>query len=67
MVIACRIGWPGEEVINTTLDKMAEVAIKREIGKQAVFLILPDQEDEPTFSKLYDRDFTHGFRNAHDE
>jgi len=67
VVIACRIGWPGEELINTTLDRMAEVAKQREIGKQAVFLILPNQEDEPTFSKLYDRDFSHGFRNAQEE
>jgi len=67
VIIASRIGWSGEEVINTRLDRMAEVTTQHEIGKQAVFLILPDQEGETTFSKLYDRDFSHGFRNGRDE
>ncbi len=62
VVIAYRVGWPEERIISVRLEDMAETAEREEITRQALFLILPGQEEEPVFSKLYSPDFAHGYR-----
>ncbi len=61
-VIAYRVGWPDELIIRTDLGSIPNSIQKADIHKQAVFLILPDQDDDPIFSKLYNKNFTHGYR-----
>jgi precorrin-4/cobalt-precorrin-4 C11-methyltransferase len=62
VVVAHRVGWPDEQVIACQLSTLAETVSRADIRRQAVFLILPGQHDEPVFSKLYSPQFTHGFR-----
>jgi precorrin-4/cobalt-precorrin-4 C11-methyltransferase len=62
VVIASRVGWPGEQILFTRLGKMAATAARESVTRQAVFLVLPHQEGEAPASRLYSRDFEHGFR-----
>ncbi|MEF8823942.1 MAG: precorrin-4 C(11)-methyltransferase [Desulfohalobiaceae bacterium] len=62
VVIAYRVGWPEERILKVRLEDMAETAEREEITRQALFLILPGQEEEPVFSRLYSPDFAHGYR-----
>ncbi len=63
-VIGHRIGWPGGGVVRTCLRDMAEAAREADIGRQAVFLVLPGEAaDDGARSKLYDPDFGHGWRS----
>lgn len=57
-----RIGWPDEDAFFTSLSELAAEIEKRGIKQQAVFLVLPGQ-DRHTRSRLYDPQFSHGFRN----
>jgi len=58
-----RIGWPDEDGFFTRLSDLAGEVEKRGITRQAVFLVLPGQ-DMHSCSRLYDRKFSHGFRDA---
>lgn len=62
VVIGYRIGWPDQRLITTSISLLARDVKQAGINKQAVFLILPGQQDDPIFSRLYSRDFSHGFR-----
>ena len=62
VVIGYRIGWPDQWLIITSISLLARDVKQAGINKQAVFLVLPGQEDDPVFSRLYSRDFSHGFR-----
>lgn len=64
VVIAYRVGWPEERILFLRLEEMAETAERENITRQALFLILPGQEEEPVFSRLYSPDFAHGYREA---
>ncbi|MBU3950373.1 MAG: precorrin-4 C(11)-methyltransferase [Proteobacteria bacterium] len=62
VIIAHRVGWPDERIISTRLESVVSETKNAEIKRQAVFLILPGQDKESAFSKLYDPKFSHGFR-----
>ncbi|MCD6297251.1 MAG: precorrin-4 C(11)-methyltransferase [Deltaproteobacteria bacterium] len=62
VVVAYRVGWPDEMIITTHISAIADVVKGAGVHKQAVFLILPGQKDDPVFSKLYNPEFTHGYR-----
>jgi len=62
VVVAHRVGWPDEMIITTHISAIADVVKGAGVHKQAVFLILPGQKDDPIFSKLYNPEFTHGYR-----
>ncbi|MEA3385939.1 MAG: precorrin-4 C(11)-methyltransferase [Thermodesulfobacteriota bacterium] len=62
VVIGYRIGQPDQRLITTSISLLARDVKQAGINKQAVFLILPGQQDDPIFSRLYSRDFSHGFR-----
>jgi len=62
VVLAYRVGWPDELLVTTRLSALAEVVKETDIHKQAVFLVLPGQKDDPVFSRLYSPEFSHGFR-----
>jgi precorrin-4/cobalt-precorrin-4 C11-methyltransferase len=59
--VASRLGWPGEQTFFTTLGALPQDVHARDITRQTIFLILPHQSAEAR-SKLYDPDFSHGFR-----
>ncbi|WP_045215927.1 precorrin-4 C(11)-methyltransferase [Desulfonatronovibrio magnus] len=60
-VIGWKLGWEDEEVIQTDLSGLAAAAKERGISGQAVFLIVPGHNTAHR-SKLYDPEFSHGFR-----
>jgi precorrin-4/cobalt-precorrin-4 C11-methyltransferase len=62
VVVAHRVGWPDERILFTRLQDLAETVAREGITRQAVFLVLPGQDREPAFSRLYSPDFHHGFR-----
>lgn len=66
IVIAHKVGWPGEKIFTTRLDEVCSVVEREGLNRQTVFLVLPGQESE-TYSKLYDPDFAHGFRQTEGE
>jgi len=62
VVVAYRVGWPDEMILSASIADLAETVKEAGIRQQAVFLILPGQQDDPHFSKLYSPDFSHGCR-----
>lgn len=62
VVVAYRVGWPEETLAYTTLSELAVTARENGFTRQTVFLILPGEDDEDHVSKLYDKNFTHGYR-----
>lgn len=64
VVVGHKVGWPGGETLRTTLADMAEAISSANIGRQAVFLILPGESAGKARSKLYDPQFAHGYRNG---
>jgi precorrin-4/cobalt-precorrin-4 C11-methyltransferase len=64
VVVAHRVGWPDERIIATHISALTETVHGSDINKQAIFLILPGQDDDPVFSRLYSSEFAHGFRSG---
>eukprot|EP00831_Metopus_contortus_P072064 TRINITY_DN65809_c0_g1_i1.p1 TRINITY_DN65809_c0_g1~~TRINITY_DN65809_c0_g1_i1.p1 ORF type:complete len:340 (-),score=59.71 TRINITY_DN65809_c0_g1_i1:583-1602(-) len=65
VVMAYRVGWPDEKVVETVLGRLAETARERDFTRQTVFLILPGQGAEDAGaakSLLYDENFKHMYR-----
>ena len=62
VIVGHRVGWPDQVVVRTTLRGLADSVKARGIRRQAVFLVLPGQEDSTATSRLYSKDFDHGFR-----
>jgi len=65
VVMAYRVGWPEEKVVETELGQLAVAARENDFVRQTVFLILPGQgiEDAGTAkSLLYDDTFKHMYR-----
>jgi len=64
IILAHRVGWPDEMILSSPLSDLVETAKNHDIKRQAVFLVLPGQDEEKTFSKLYSPHFGHGFRKT---
>ncbi|MBW2708417.1 MAG: precorrin-4 C(11)-methyltransferase [Deltaproteobacteria bacterium] len=62
VVVAHRVGWPDERIMATCISALSETVHQAGIKKQAIFLILPGQDDDPVWSRLYSPEFSHGFR-----
>lgn len=61
VVIGHRVGWPGERVLRSTVATLAADA--QGCSRQTVFLVLPAEDGSAGASKLYDAQFSHGFRS----
>jgi len=66
VIIGHRVGWPGGEVVRSSVADMAQAAQAAGIGRQAVFLVLPGQVAQGARSRLYNPEFGHGFRIGRD-
>ncbi|WFS62191.1 precorrin-4 C(11)-methyltransferase [Pseudodesulfovibrio thermohalotolerans] len=65
VVMAFRVGWPDEKLVETELGGLAETARANGFTRQTVFLVLPGQGREDggkARSLLYDKDFKHMYR-----
>ncbi len=67
VIVAYRVGWPDERIVPATLDTLLETVSQENVTRQAVFLVLPGQDEVSAFSRLYSRDFRHGFRGSFDK
>ncbi len=61
VVIGYRVGWEDENIVYTNLKDLERTVSHLSINRQVVFLIVPRSE-QIFFSKLYDPDFSHGYR-----
>jgi precorrin-4/cobalt-precorrin-4 C11-methyltransferase len=68
VVVAFRVGWPDELLLQTTLEKVAEDVRAAGISRQALIMIgkvfSARSHKNLKQSKLYDESFSHGFRKA---
>ncbi|BCS88575.1 precorrin-4 C(11)-methyltransferase [Pseudodesulfovibrio sediminis] len=65
VVMAYRVGWPEEKVVETELGSLAASARSNDFTRQTVFLILPGQSEADAGqakSLLYDDTFKHMYR-----
>ncbi len=62
VIVGYKVSWPDEKIFITSIKKLSEDIKKHNIKRQAVFLVVPGLKGEITFSKLYDPNFSHGFR-----
>jgi precorrin-4/cobalt-precorrin-4 C11-methyltransferase len=70
VVVAYRVSWPDEQLIRGTLAEIAAQAREAGITRQALILVGPAlaARERPlkAQSRLYDRTFAHGYRDADD-
>ena len=67
VVIAYRVGWPEEKVVEATVSTLAHTARDNDFTRQTVFLVLPGQgpgDGESAKSLLYDKGFAHMYRKG---
>lgn len=66
-VIAYRVSQPDEKIIHTTVGELFHTAKEKNIYRQAIIIVgkvLEVTSDSLIWkSKLYDKDFSHGYRN----
>ncbi len=61
-VVVEKASWPDQRVIRGTIESMAELVREAGITRQALILVGDVFVKDYQRSKLYHRDFTHGFR-----
>ena len=59
LCVVYRVGWPEQEIVETTVGALAKTARKHDFTRQTLFLVLPGGGGE---SLLYDKNFSHMFR-----
>lgn len=64
VVMGYRIGWPDQRVTECKLCDLAQTAKDNGHTRQTVFLILPGEAAGEAESLLYDKTFSHGFRDG---
>ncbi len=57
-----KASWPEERVIRATLSELAPLVIKAEIKGTALIIVGDVLKGKGELSKLYDAEFSHGFR-----
>ena len=66
VAVVYRASWPDEKIIKGTLTTIVEKVRKATIKRQGIILVgrVLDDRVKKFKSKLYDEEFTHGFRKA---
>lgn len=62
--IVYKASWPEQKVIRTTVEGLAAAAKEAGIKNTALILVGGFLGDDYELSKLYDKNFSHGFRKA---
>ena len=62
ILLAYRVGWPDEKLVWTTLADLEATVRKHGFTRQTLFLILPGEKGESPPSRLYAKEFSHGYR-----
>ncbi|WP_418447405.1 precorrin-4 C(11)-methyltransferase [Bilophila wadsworthia] len=61
--IVYRASWPDERILRGTVDDIARQAEEAGLGRQALVIVGRALGANGTASRLYDADFSHGYRN----
>ncbi len=69
VMVAYRVGWPDQKFLRATLETIAALVRSEQIGRQALILVgdvfgAKSTEAGGKRSKLYDKSFSHQFRDA---
>lgn len=68
VTVVYKATWPDEKIVRTTIEKLDEDMRVNGIRKQAMILagwaLDPNIHEKDFRSKLYDKEFTHGFRRG---
>ncbi|WP_203362746.1 precorrin-4 C(11)-methyltransferase [Bacillus sp. REN10] len=68
VAVVYKATWPDEKIVRTTIEKLDEDMRVNGIRKQAMILagwaLDPNIHEKDFRSKLYDKEFTHGFRRG---
>ncbi len=59
-----RVSWPDERIIRSTVAELAQKCTEAGIGRQALILVGEALRQQDTSSLLYDKSFSHGYRNS---
>ncbi len=59
-----RVSWPDERIIRATVADLAQKCEEAGIGRQALILVGEALGQQHTSSLLYDKSFSHGYRNT---
>lgn len=62
IVVAQRVSWPDQKIVQGTLADIAQKVKEEKIGKTALIIVSPAFKNEGAMSKLYDKTFTHEYR-----
>jgi precorrin-4/cobalt-precorrin-4 C11-methyltransferase len=72
IIAAYRVGWPDQRLVECTLATLTDTVHQEKLNRQTVFLVLPGNSmhsgiqhpdaASPPCSRLYDADFSHGWR-----
>ncbi|MDR0339555.1 MAG: precorrin-4 C(11)-methyltransferase [Desulfovibrio sp.] len=63
ILLASRVGQPEEKLAWATLATLEKTAAGGDFSRRTVFLVLPGEKACPgAVSRLYDKDFSHGYR-----
>lgn len=63
IVILYKVSWPEEKIIKGTLENILEKMADTNITRTALILVGETLAKNNTASKLYDKDFSHEYRN----
>ncbi len=63
-VLVYRVSWPDERIIRGTVADIAQKCADAGIGRQALILVGNALGQHDTSSLLYDKSFSHGYRNT---
>ena len=64
--VVYKASWPDQKIIMSTLENIAGEVKNADINKTALVYVGRFLADEFELSKLYDRHFSHEFREAKD-
>ncbi len=63
VAVVYKTTWPEQKLIKGTLANICEKVKKEQIDKTALVIVGEFMGDEYELSKLYDKNFSHGYRN----
>lgn len=66
VAVVYRASWPDEKIVYGTLRTIAELTKEQGIVRQALVMVGEFLGEEYELSKLYDAQFTHGYRKGSD-
>lgn len=64
VAVVYRASWPDEQVLRGRLKDISEAVEAENISRTALIVVGPALEEQATRSRLYDSNFSHGYRES---